>query len=137
MHGDPGPGNAVFSFGYPVALIGWTGCRPGPRLADLAAMAWTWCIQPDAGLPVPDQAAHLRELASGYESGQPLVAPADLLRAILRGQEELIEAETARDRDPARPPRGRERAGRTLAWASACYDLTLASSRQFLAALGG
>jgi hypothetical protein len=137
MHGDPGPGNAIFSFGYPVALIGWTGCRPGTRLADLAAMAWTWCIQPGTDVPVPDQAAHLRELVSGYGSGQPPAAPADLLRAILRRQEELIEAETARCRDPAMPPQRREDAGRAAARAAACYDLTIASGRQFLAALGG
>jgi hypothetical protein len=137
-HGDPGPRNTIFSFGYPVALIGWSDCRPGPRLADLAHMAWTWCIQPDGSVPVSDQAAHLRELISGYGNGQPPASPADMLRAILRRQEEIIGTETARYRDnPAAPPPRREHADRVIAWASACYDLTLASGRQFLAALAG
>ena len=29
LHGDPGPFNAIFQDGMPVAFIDWTSCRPG------------------------------------------------------------------------------------------------------------
>jgi hypothetical protein len=43
-------------------------------------MAWTWCIQSEGRVPVPDQAAHLRELRDGYGP----VEAADLLQVAKR-----------------------------------------------------
>jgi hypothetical protein len=134
IHGDPAPCHVIVSFGHPVALIGWTRCRPGTRLEDLARMAWTWCIQPDGSVPVARQAALLADLVSGY--GPALATPAQLLRAIMHSQETLIEAE-ARWVDNFRVPAPRRaEAGQAVDYATACYDLTLANGRHFLGALG-
>lgn len=71
LHGDPGPFNAIFLQGMPVAFIDWTSCRPGGRLDDLGYMAWTWCIETEGHVPIDEQAAHLRELSDGYGWTEP------------------------------------------------------------------
>lgn len=41
-HGDPGPWNAVYRDGAPVALIDWDGAHPGRPLIELADVAWAF-----------------------------------------------------------------------------------------------
>ena len=86
LHGDPGPFNAIFQDGMPVAFIDWTSCRPGDRLDDLSYLAWTWCIQAEGSVPVDAQAAHLRELRDAYGP----VQPETLIDAMTRSQDRIV-----------------------------------------------
>ncbi|MGI3228755.1 phosphotransferase family protein [Streptomyces sp. GTA36] len=66
-HHDPGPNNAVFSGGMPVAFIDFAMAAPGHQLEDLGYTAWTWCVSSKPGAPSPTvQAAQVRVLADAY-----------------------------------------------------------------------
>jgi hypothetical protein len=91
VHGDPGPFNAIFQQGLPVAFIDWSSCRPGDRLDDLGYMAWTWCIQSQGHVTIVEQARHLRELRDGYGDIEPEI----LLDAMVRSQTRIMDLETA------------------------------------------
>ncbi|MFI2366584.1 aminoglycoside phosphotransferase family protein [Promicromonospora sp. NPDC019610] len=92
-HWDPGPFNTVFSGGEPVAFIDWDTAGPGEALADLAYLAWTWCVQAVGNVAVPDQARRLRQVRDGYG----LARDVDLLGAVLRQQSGVIaRSESAR-----------------------------------------
>ena len=43
-HHDPGPNNAVFVAGRPVAWIDFDFAAPGDPIEDVAYLAWSWCI---------------------------------------------------------------------------------------------
>jgi Phosphotransferase enzyme family len=66
-HHDPGPNNAVFVAGRPVAWIDFDFAAPGDPIEDVAYLAWSWCIsgRPDRG-PVAEQARQVRVLADAY-----------------------------------------------------------------------
>lgn len=66
-HGDPGPNNAIFQGGVPVAWIDFDLAAPGDPLKDVAWMAWWWCIsmKPERG-PVEKQAAQVRLILDAY-----------------------------------------------------------------------
>jgi hypothetical protein len=66
-HHDPGPNNAIFVAGRPVAWIDFDFTAPGDPIEDVAYLAWSWCIsgRPDRG-PVAEQARQVRLLADAY-----------------------------------------------------------------------
>jgi len=131
IHGDPGPFNTIFQAGLPVAFIDWDSCRPGDRLDDLGYQAWTWCIQSQGRVPVAAQARHLRELRDGYGDVEGDV----LVRAILRRQTEIAEAEQANLQDPKHPADRRSHAKWAVEWATADRQHVERNKGQFLAAL--
>ncbi|MEV4111723.1 phosphotransferase [Nonomuraea sp. NPDC049695] len=131
LHGDPGPFNAIFQRGLPVALIDWSSCRPGDRLDDLGYMAWTWCIQSQGRVPIDEQARHLRELRDGYGA----VEPERLLDAMVRSQTRIVDAEAANIDDPALTPARRRHAEAAVTWAATDRDLVRRHRRRLLAAL--
>ncbi|MFJ1662353.1 phosphotransferase [Streptomyces anthocyanicus] len=65
-HHDPGPNNAVFQDGIPVAFIDFEQAAPGDRLEDVAYFVWTWTISSKQVMPLPDQAAQVRLIADVY-----------------------------------------------------------------------
>lgn len=69
-HHDPGPNNAVFRDGLPVAWIDFDTAAPGSPLEDLGYAAWTWCIASKLTQPVERQAAQVRVLADAYGLGE-------------------------------------------------------------------
>jgi len=115
IHGDAGPFNTIFQDGLPVAFIDWDSCRPGDRIDDLGYLAWTWCVQSQGRVPIREQARHLRELRDGYGE----VEAGALIRAIVRRQSDVAEAEGAHLRDPSRSPDRRRHAEWAVAWANA------------------
>jgi hypothetical protein len=66
-HNDPGPNNAVFVAGRPVAWIDFDFAAPGDPIEDVAYLAWSWCVsgRPDRGPPA-EQARQVRVLADAY-----------------------------------------------------------------------
>lgn len=131
VHGDPGPFNAVFRDGLPVALIDWDSCGPGERLDDLGYMAWTWCVQSAGGVPVAEQARHLRELRDGYGG----IDAEDLLEAIVRRQAQVAAAEATNADDPRLAPARRRHARRATVWADSDRALVEGHRALLLAAL--
>lgn len=71
-HHDPGPNNAVFIAGRPVAWIDFDFAAPGDPIEDVAYLAWSWCIsgRPDRG-PAAEQARQVRLLADAYGLDHP------------------------------------------------------------------
>ncbi|MEV0674902.1 aminoglycoside phosphotransferase family protein [Actinosynnema sp. NPDC050436] len=130
-HGDPGPFNAIFRDGLPVAFIDWTTCAPGSRLDDLAYLAWTWCVQAVGNVPVADQAAHLAELRDGYGE----VEPEALVAAVVDRQTRVVERATATLADPASPAARRAHARNAVAWATADRELVREHRALLLSAL--
>ncbi|MFE0138463.1 phosphotransferase [Streptomyces sp. NPDC059037] len=65
-HHDPGPNNAVFQNGIPVAFIDFEQAAAGGRLEDVAYMAWTWSISSKQVMALADQAAQVRLIADVY-----------------------------------------------------------------------
>lgn len=131
LHGDPGPFNVIFDAGMPVAFIDWTSCRPGDRLDDLGYMAWTWCVQSEGNVPVPDQARHLRELRDAYGP----VPPGTLLESMIRAQNRIVEALEPVMLDGRESPARRAWAREAVRWATADQNLTRAIEPHLLAAL--
>ncbi|MGC1212848.1 MAG: aminoglycoside phosphotransferase family protein [Micromonospora sp.] len=131
IHGDPGPFNTIFQDGLPVAFIDWDSCRPGDRLDDVGYMAWTWCIQSQGHVPIADQARHLRELRDGYGD----IEPVSLIRAIVRRQTELAEAEEANLRNPRHTPERQRHAEWAISWAESDRELVARHEKELLAAL--
>jgi Ser/Thr protein kinase RdoA (MazF antagonist) len=67
-HHDPGPNNAIFRNGEPIAFIDFDFAAPGDRLQDVAYLAWSWCISTRADRGSPSaQAAQVRLLADAYQ----------------------------------------------------------------------
>ena len=131
LHGDPGPFNAIFQDGTPVALIDWMSCRPGDRLDDLGYMAWTWCIQSLGGVPVDEQAAHLRELRDAYGA----VRAETLIFAMIRSQDRVVRQSEQAVRDARDPADRRAWADEAIRWATADKALIRANQQTLLAAL--
>jgi len=131
LHGDPGPFNAIFRDGIPVAFIDWTSCRPGARLDDLGYLAWTWCIQAEGNVPVDAQAAHLRELRDAYG---PVPAEA-LINAMIRSQDRIVQHSERAVRDSKHQSARRVWADEAIRWATADQELIRANKQTLLAAL--
>ena len=131
LHGDPGPFNAIFQDGTPVAFIDWMSCRPGDRLDDLGYMAWTWCIQAVGGVPVDEQAAHLRELRDAYGP----VGAETLIDAMIRSQDRVVRQSEQAVRDARDPAARRAWADEAIRWATADKELIRANQQTLLAAL--
>ena len=77
-HHDPGPHNAIFRAGRPVAFVDFEFAAPGERLADVAYLAWAWCVSSRADRrPVTEQARQVRLVADTYSLPRPaLLLPA-------------------------------------------------------------
>jgi hypothetical protein len=88
-HHDPGPNNAVFQAGRPVAFIDFDFAAPGGIAEDLGYMAWTWCVssKPARG-PAEIQAAQVRVLADAY--GLDDAGRAGLVAAMIQRQSQNI-----------------------------------------------
>ncbi|GAA2147677.1 phosphotransferase [Glycomyces algeriensis] len=65
-HHDPGPNNAVFQGGVPVAFIDFAEAAPGGRLEDVAYLAWTWSVASKQVLSLARQADQVRIIADAY-----------------------------------------------------------------------
>jgi Ser/Thr protein kinase RdoA (MazF antagonist) len=65
-HHDPGPNNAVFQDGVPVAFIDFDEAAPGSPLEDVAYLAWTWSISFKRAVPPGQQARQVRLVADAY-----------------------------------------------------------------------
>jgi hypothetical protein len=130
VHGDPGPFNAIFQQGLPVAFIDWSSCRPRDRLDDLGYMAWTWCIQSQGHVTIVEQARHLRELRDGYGDIEPEI----LLDAMLRSQTRIVDLETVSLDNPRQLAR-RQHAKTAIAWATADRALLRQHEALLLSAL--
>lgn len=118
LHGDPGPFNAIFQDGMPVAFIDWASSRPGARLEDLGYMAWTWCIQSHGHVPIADQARHLRELSDGYGG----TSPRTLIEAMTASQVRIMDLETINAGRADLPAVRRQHARAAAAWATADHE---------------
>lgn len=114
IHGDPGPFNAVFRDGMPVAFIDWDSAKPGARMWDLSYMAWTWCIQSAGDVPVEDQARRLRELRDAYGIGEAEM----LLRGILKRQRYIARVSELLLLRPEGARSHREHQLRAITWAT-------------------
>ncbi|HVX44857.1 MAG TPA: aminoglycoside phosphotransferase family protein [Mycobacteriales bacterium] len=126
-HGDPGPFNAIFRDGLPVAFIDWDTAHPGERIHDVAYMAWTWCIQAAGEVPIEAQVRHLRDFVAGYGfTGGPR-----LLDAIVAAQTGMIDRESQVRGDPAR----RAHARTAVEWARSDRTLVLDNLEILRAAL--
>ena len=132
MHGDPGPFNTIFADGVPVAFIDWDSARPGRRLDDFAYLAWTWCIQAEGNVPLPDQAAHLREIRDGYD---PTLVAETLIDAIDARQSELIHLETINATNPALTAARQRNAEEAVRWATNDRTLVRQNRKLLLTAL--
>jgi aminoglycoside phosphotransferase (APT) family kinase protein len=118
-HHDPGPNNAVFAAGRPVAWIDFDFAAPGDPIEDVAYLAWSWCIsgRPDRG-PVAEQARQVRVLADAYGLNQRD------RRRFVRAVDERLERNVAVWRAVATKapglgaehPEARRRAGEVIAW---------------------
>jgi Ser/Thr protein kinase RdoA (MazF antagonist) len=65
-HHDPGPNNAVFQHGRPVAFIDFGEAAPGCHLEDVGYLAWTWSISSRQVVPPAQQARQVRLIADAY-----------------------------------------------------------------------
>lgn len=83
-HHDPGPNNAVFRDGLPVAWIDFDTAAPGEPIEDVAHAAWTWCIASRQAASVRRQAEQVRVMADAYGLGA--VERSVLVDAILERQ---------------------------------------------------
>ena len=80
-HHDPGPHNAIFVRGLPVAFVDFDLAAIGDPEQDIAYLAWSWCVTAKRSrAPVETQARQVRLLADAYG----MQRPADLLPALIR-----------------------------------------------------
>lgn len=84
-HMDPGPNNTVFCRNRARAFIDFDMAEPGPRIADLAYVVWSWCIssKPERG-PVSFQSRQIDLVLDSY--GMSLGRKAELLDWVTRRQ---------------------------------------------------
>lgn len=129
-HHDPGPNNAVFGDGVPVAFIDFDMAAPGDPLEDLGYAAWTWCVSGKPGAPPPgEQARQVRVLADAYG----LTGDREgLLGAILDRQERNTEWWRARLGEGPETP---GRIGELIAWSASERRYTHEHREAFLNAL--
>lgn len=103
-HNDAAPYNTVFRSGLPVALIDWDTAAPGPRIRDLAYLAYRLVpYLADSGGAAPRgaaRAARLDALIAAY--GVPFAAR-DVLATMAERVEELAEFSERRADEAGRP----------------------------------
>lgn len=132
-HHDPGPNNAVFRDGRPVAFIDFDFAAPGHPSEDVGYMAWAWCIssRPDRG-PATEQARQVRALADAYG-----LSPTDRSRLPAAIRERLRRNEAFwrgfLDDDAATVTRARS--AEVLAWTRRELAFIDANQQAFVAAL--
>lgn len=84
-HGDPGPCNAVFRGGLPVAFIDFDAAHPGARRDDVGYAAWLWLDLGNADLDPGLQGRRLAAFVQAYGA----LPSADAVPAVLDAQEML------------------------------------------------
>jgi len=103
-HNDAAPYNTVFRDGLPVALIDWDTAAPGPRIRDLAYLAYR--IVPfvgDAGSNAPtasDRDSRLGMLIAAYGMAFP---PDEVIAAMAARIDELADFSERRADEAGRP----------------------------------
>ncbi|MER5185350.1 aminoglycoside phosphotransferase family protein [Streptomyces sp. NPDC002896] len=133
-HHDPGPNNAVFRQGLPVAFIDFDEAAPGDPLEDVGYMAWTWCVSSKSqASPVQEQAVQVRILADAY--GLDAAARSSLIDAILDRQ--IRNAVWWRRHLNAPQPRvaDKDQILARIAWSRREHDHTAANRAVFARAL--
>ena len=137
-HHDPGPNNAIFVAGRPIAWIDFDFAAPGDPIEDVAYVAWSWCIsgRPDRG-PAPEQAQQVRLVADAYGLHRR-----DRLRLLAAIHEQLNrnvatwQAVAARSRNPtADHPDARLRANEVISWTRSEQRYVTGNGDAFTAAL--
>jgi aminoglycoside phosphotransferase (APT) family kinase protein len=137
-HNDPGPNNAVFVGGRPVAWIDFDFAAPGDPIEDVAYLAWSWCIsgRPDRG-PATEQARQVRLLADAYGLGQR--CRRRLVRAIHERLDRNVTVwqavAVAAPGVVAEHPDARRRAAEVIAWTRSEQRFVDAHTALFNAAL--
>ncbi|WP_197717280.1 phosphotransferase [Glycomyces terrestris] len=132
-HHDPGPNNAVFRDGVPVAFIDFAEAAPGGRLEDVAYLAWTWAVASQRTVPVRRQAEQVRLVADAY--GLEPAERAVLVDCILERQSRNVRFWTE---FPARAGAAAATAaeiGERIAWSRREHAFTHAHREVFDAAL--
>jgi Ser/Thr protein kinase RdoA (MazF antagonist) len=133
-HHDPGPNNAVFRAGLPVAFIDFDTAAPGDPLEDIGYMAWTWCISSKATAPsTTAQAAQVRVLADAY--GLTAARRAAVLDAILDRQSRNARWWAERLVDSSHRLASPEQIISRIAWSEREHGYTSANRLVFSAAL--
>jgi hypothetical protein len=90
-HNDLAPYNTVFRDGVPVGAIDWDTASPGPRLRDIAYVAYRWVPlqSPGHGNGPVDAAERVRRLELLLASYGSELAPAAVVAAVLDRVHEL------------------------------------------------
>src|SRR5438552_9642669 len=102
-HNDVAPWNTVFRAQRPVAFIDWDWAAPGPRVWDLAFVAWQFvplidedkCRDIGAPLPVANRARRLKLMCEAYGSTLDeafLTTVGERMRSTYDGVKSLAEA---------------------------------------------
>ncbi|MCU1676858.1 MAG: Phosphotransferase enzyme family protein [Frankiales bacterium] len=91
-HNDMAPYNTVFRDGVPVGAIDWDTASPGPRLRDIAYVAYRWVpLQAEGhGNGPTGQTERRRRLHLMLESYGTHVTPADVVAAAFERVQELL-----------------------------------------------
>jgi Ser/Thr protein kinase RdoA (MazF antagonist) len=113
-HHDPGPNNAVFQHGVPVAFIDFAEAAPGGRLEDVAYMAWTWSIASKQALPLERQAEQVRLIADAY--GLETAERHVLVDCILERQARNVRFWAEFQAEPANAPATPEQLADRIEW---------------------
>jgi len=87
-HNDFAPYNLVFEDGRLTGVIDFDYCSPGPRLWDLAYLAYRIAPLEDGPLTVDERAARLRRLLTSYGSDATVT---DLLHSAVQRLEDLAD----------------------------------------------
>lgn len=119
-HHDPGPNNAVFQHGVPVAFIDFAEAAPGGRLEDVAYMAWTWSIASKQTLPLGRQAEQVRLIADAY--GLETVERRVLVDCILERQARNVRFWAEFQAKPATVPATADQLADRIAWSRREHD---------------
>lgn len=132
VHGDPGPFNTIFDeTGMPVAFIDWDSAGPGQRLADLAYLGWTWCIQAVGQVDPVDQARRLAAVRDGYG----LDADVDFIAAVINSQTQMALVSTQLLNRPGHDDGYYQRQQAAIDWATADREVIRRNRQLFETAL--
>ncbi|NUQ88892.1 MAG: phosphotransferase [Glycomyces artemisiae] len=119
-HHDPGPNNAVFRGGLPVAFIDFAEAAPGSRLEDVAYLAWTWSISSKEFMAPDRQAEQVRLIADAYGLG--VVERRVLVDCVLERQSRNVRFWAGFLAAPEAAPAGVEEMSDRIAWSRREHD---------------
>lgn len=134
-HHDPGPNNAVFRDGLPVAFIDFDMVAPGDHIEDLGYMGWLWCISSKATAPdMASQASKLSLLADAYDLDWR--RRARLIDAVLDRQYSNADFWRARELDRSIPDLPVSKIHERIEWSYGEAAFTAQNRTVFEASLG-